>query len=582
MTSMSTPTGPQPVFQPQWRQTLISRILLAACVIAPVAIVPALLDAFPNNQWLLAGLYIGIYVLILAVTIFPVPYRFKVGVLLMALFALGVAGLFENGLRGAARTYFYAFITLTLVLVDLRSSVMATVLSILSLIGVSALFTLGVLSPLDADAITPDWLEIADTTATFALLIIPVQVGLNLFQREYAETQVRERQTSAELLAEREQLEQRVAERTRIIERRTRQVATGAEIARAASTELNSELLLQYVVDLIQNRLELYYAGVFLSDSNNRFAELKAGTGEAGKTLVSRNHRLEIGGQSMIGRAMVDRKARIALDVGQEAVRFNNPVLPLTRSEMALPLIAREKIVGALTIQSEQSEAFSPEDVVSLQGMADLIAVALDNARLYRETQQALEEVSSVHRSYLSQAWETFARNRMDDESQAPTYQYGDKTFKRGEVVNLPEIDRAMSEHSPVLVNNEQGSSITIPLRLRDQVIGVISVESESADRQWTPDELSLLEAVVEQTALSLENARLIEETESALAESRRLAGRERTVNTISSKIRRLPSVESVLTTALVEVGRVLGANKGQVRLGTLTRRTTLPEAKNE
>jgi GAF domain-containing protein len=214
--------------------------------------------------------------------------------------------------------------------------------------------------------------------------------------------------------------------------------------------------------------------------------------------------------------------------------------------------------------------------------MADLIAVALDNARLYQEAQQALQEVSSVHGSYLSQAWETFARARMTDESQPPTYVYSDKTFKRGETVTLPELDRAIDERKPVIINEESATTVTIPIRLRDQVIGAVSVEADSPERVWDKEQLALLEAVMEQTALSLENARLIEETENALAESRRLASRERTVNTISNKIRRLPSVESVLTTALVELGRTLGANKGAVRLGTLSRRTILPEAKDE
>jgi GAF domain-containing protein len=249
---------------------------------------------------------------------------------------------------------------------------------------------------------------------------------------------------------------------------------------------------------------------------------------------------------------------------------------------MALPLAARDKVIGALTIQSDLPEAFTPEDVLSLQGMADLIAVALDNARLYQEAQQALQEVSSVHRSYLSQAWETFARNRMEDDSQPPTYAYSDKTFKRGEAVTLPDLDRAIDEHKPAFTSEATTSTVTVPIRLRDQVIGAVSVETDSPDRVWDREELALLEAVLEQTALSLENARLIEETETALAESRRLASRERTVNTISGKIRRLPSVESVLTTALVELGRTLGANKGAVRLGTLARRTALPEAKDE
>ncbi len=582
MTATIPASAPVSANQPSWQYKLVTRILIAACFVAPVALIPAIFDSIPNGQWLSIALYIIDYAFILAGAILHLPYRIKAGGLLVVLYSLGINAIFENTLRGAAHLYLFSFIMLALVLFSFRASLIALGLSVVSLVSLAALSTLGIFTPLDPDAVVPDLLEIADTTATFVLLALPVLLGLNLFQSEFAQSRVREQEANQELLRERAQLELRVAERTHTAERRSQQVAAGAEIARAASTELNPDALLQKVVDLIRDRLNLYYTGVFIIDENNRYAVLRAGTGEAGQTLVARNHRLEIGGVSMIGRALAERKARIALDVGQEAVRFSNPLLPLTRSEMALPLVARDKIVGALTIQSDQPEAFSPEDVISLQGMADLIAVALDNARLYQEAQQALQEVSSVHRSYLSQAWETFARNRMEDESQPPTYTYSENTFKRGETVSLPELDRAIDEHKPVITIEESASTVTVPIRLRDQVIGAVSIETDSPDRVWDRDELALLEAVLEQTALSLENARLIEETETALADSRRLASRERTVNTISSKIRRLPSVESVLTTALVELGRTLGANKGAVRLGTLARRDILPEAKDE
>jgi GAF domain-containing protein len=262
-------------------------------------------------------------------------------------------------------------------------------------------------------------------------------------------------------------------------------------------------------------------------------------------------------------------------------VRFSNPVLPRTRSEMALPLIARDRVVGALTIQSDQPEAFSPEDILSLQSMADLIAIALDNARLFQETQRALEEVSAVHKTYLSQAWSTFARTHSEGEEKVPTYIYADNTLSRGESITLPGLDQAVVKRRPIIATDESASTLTLPIKLRDQVIGALAIESDSPDHIWSPDELALIEAVTEQAALSLENARLIEEAETALAETRRLAAREQTVNTISSKIRRLPGVESILTTALVELGRTLGASKGQVRLGS-QRRTTPAEVSDE
>lgn len=373
-------------------------------------------------------------------------------------------------------------------------------------------------------------------------------------------------------------LEKQVAERTRTVERRTLQIATGAEVARAASTELDPDKLLTRAVNLIQERFDLYYVGVFLSDEQKQFAVLRAGTGVAGQTMLMNQHKLEIGGQSMIGQAMSKQQARIALDVGAEAVRFNNPYLPRTRSEMALPLVARNRTIGALTIQSIQSAAFTPEDIVSLQGMADLIAIALDNARLFQESQQSLNELTSLHRSYINQAWATFAQQASSQ--LPPTYRYEKQTLTRGETVIIPNFEQLTQTLAPLV--SADATTLSVPIKLRNQMIGALAIENNPTRHLWTTEEVAMIEAVIEQTALSLENARLLQEAESALAETRHLADREQTVSLISGKIRRLPSVESVLTTALVELGRTLGANKGLVRLGAGSRRPAQLEERHD
>ncbi|MEK7328485.1 MAG: GAF domain-containing protein, partial [Chloroflexota bacterium] len=313
---------------------------------------------------------------------------------------------------------------------------------------------------------------------------------------------------------------------------------------------------------------ELYYVGAFLMDETGRYAVLRVGTGEAGQAMLANRHRLEVGGNSIIGRSVSEGQARLALDVGFEGIRFNNPALPNTRSEMALPLIARDRVLGAVTIQSDQPEAFSPEDIVSLQGMTDLIAIALDNAHLFQEAQNALAEVTTLHQRYLSQAWTNFAKIQSDKEGRLPTFAYANNTLIQGGAVDLPGIEKVVETQAPVVTADEFSSTVTVPLKLRDQIIGAISVEAEESDHVWEPGELALIEAAAEQAALALENARLIEEAETALAEARRLAAREQTVNIISDKIRRLPDVDSILSTALVELGKTLGAGKGMVRLG--------------
>jgi PAS domain S-box-containing protein len=165
--------------------------------------------------------------------------------------------------------------------------------------------------------------------------------------------------------------------------RRAQQLSAAAEVSRATISVLDPEQLVVKAVELIRTRFDLYYAAIFLVDSDGKWAVLQHATGEAGQKLLEIGHRLEVGGNSMVGAAVARRQARIALDVGDERVRFVNPYLPDTRSEMALPLIVGNTVLGALDVQSTQANAFSEADISVLQTMTDQIAVAIQNARLY-------------------------------------------------------------------------------------------------------------------------------------------------------------------------------------------------------
>ncbi|MEJ5225015.1 MAG: GAF domain-containing protein [Anaerolineales bacterium] len=176
------------------------------------------------------------------------------------------------------------------------------------------------------------------------------------------------------------------------IERLNTLLAAGARVARSVASILDLQILLNRTVDIICDEFGFYYAGVFLVDPTGQYAVLKAGRGEAGKAMLAEGHKLLIGGTSMIGDAIQQRTAHIALDVGKEAVFFKNPHLPKTRSEMALPLIAGDEVIGALTVQSEQEAAFSESDIAALQTMADQLAVAIQNARLHQQNQALLRQ----------------------------------------------------------------------------------------------------------------------------------------------------------------------------------------------
>ena len=183
---------------------------------------------------------------------------------------------------------------------------------------------------------------------------------------------------------------------TLMLERRSTLLQVAAEVSRAASAILDSNLLGQTVVDVVRKRFNVYYVGLFLVDESGKMAILRAATGRAGHAMLTRGHQLEVGNTSMVGWCIANQRARIALDVGKDAVRFNNPLLPKTRSEWVLPLISRGQTLGALTIQSKKEAAFSNEDIETFQTMTDQLANAILNARLYDQLERELEERKRV------------------------------------------------------------------------------------------------------------------------------------------------------------------------------------------
>ena len=348
-------------------------------------------------------------------------------------------------------------------------------------------------------------------------------------------------------------LEQRVAERTRGLQ-------TAAQVARATTSVLDPDELLRQVVDLVRERFDLYYAGLFLLDQERRFAVLRAGTGEAGQKMLERGHRLQVGGDSMIGQCTATGDARIALDVGEEAVRFDNPLLPETRSEMALPLRSRGQIIGAMTVQSTEETAFDDADIAVMQTMADQVAVAIDNARLFADAQAALEQMEAASRRYLGRAWREYVRDRTTSGYQ----QTGTRMLPLGDEP-LPEARQAVAEQKPVVLSgdgNTAPSTLVVPITLRGQPIGALGFKDEEGKRQWSAENVSLAQAISEQLALAAENLRLVDETQSR-------AARERLTGEVTARMRETLDTETVLKTAVDEIYKALGLEEIVIRLAT-------------
>lgn len=208
-----------------------------------------------------------------------------------------------------------------------------------------------------------------------------------------------------ELQAMRTTLEQRVLERTGALDRRTSQLEAASYVSRQTAAIQDPLTLLSNVVDLITAQFGYYHAAIFLLDERSRYAILQAASSEGGKRMLARGHKLEVGREGIVGYAAHQKRARIALDVGEEAVFFNNPDLPDTRSEVALPLTVRNKVIGVLDIQSYDQSAFTQDDINTLQAMADQVALAIDNDRLLAESQTSLRQLQTITAESTFRTW---------------------------------------------------------------------------------------------------------------------------------------------------------------------------------
>jgi GAF domain-containing protein/HAMP domain-containing protein len=358
-------------------------------------------------------------------------------------------------------------------------------------------------------------------------------------------------------------LEQRVADRTRDLERRAVQLQAAAQVGRAAASVRDVDELLSQVTHLISERFGFYHIGVFLLDDMDEYAVLRAANSEGGQQMLAQGHKLKVGEQGIVGYVTGKGEARIALDVGHDAVHFKNPLLPHTRSEMTLPLIAGGRMLGALDVQSTEEAAFAQEDIAVLQVLADQVAMAIENARLFEELQTSLQEISSLYQRSSQEAWQMVA-------GAIPTgYEYD-----RARVVPIdhrrlsPDVVTRLQAGRVITLEAEQGedghrcSTLIAPVILRGQVIGAIGFEEDDPDHQWSPEDIAVVETVTSQVALALENARLFEETQ-------RLALQEQSIRQITEQMRRAVDVETILEITVTQLGQAMGAPRSYVRLGT-------------
>ncbi len=517
MNKNTTTVQPSQIVYQNWREHFVRPMLIGALVFGLLALIPAFLS---TQNLILDAIFVGSYLAVILVTFVRFPYWLRMGVFLFVAYGLGLSELFSTGILGDGLFFFLGLIIFATMMFSPQVGMGASALSILTFIVMGWLTLSGRVSLINANAMPAkptDWLSAGATTLLFAAAII---LGLRQLQIEFLEAQKKSAVALRDLEVERGSLEKRVEERTV-------QLRAVNEVGQVANAILNPEELSVRVVNLISERFGFYYAALFLLDEKGEWAQLQAATGDAGRVLKENKHRLSVGGKSMVSAAISTANARIARDVGAESVRFENPLLPYTRSEVALPLIAGDRVLGALDVQSTQEAAFGPQEVDTLQSMASQVAIALENARLFQESRKSLEEMRVVQQQYILDSWKPLAEQEQFE------YKVGDE--------DLPE----------------ETPKLEVPLTLREEIIGQINL---AADGEWTPEQRNLIEAVATQAALALENARLVEESQSSAARDRLLAD-------ITGKIWASPTIDSILQSAIRELGHALDATEATIEL---------------
>ncbi|MCP4539653.1 MAG: GAF domain-containing protein [Chloroflexi bacterium] len=340
-------------------------------------------------------------------------------------------------------------------------------------------------------------------------------------------------------------LEMRVLDRTRELERRTRYMEASAQVAHDAASVLEPHQLLERVVSLISERFGFYHAGIFLVDDNREWAVLQAVSSEGGRRMLARNHQLRVGEMGIVGHVTGHGEPRVALDVGEDAVYFNNPDMPETRSEMALPLRVRDQVIGALDVQSKEPEAFSDDDVAVLQTLADQVAMALNNARLFQQAQESLEAQRRAYGAQSREAWTEMLRTQLtlgyycDARGVTPVTERSVTLGDDGE--DLPALDIPVTVHG-------------------GQVIGTINARKAGDAGEWTAEEISLMTTLTERLNVALESARLYQDTQ-------RRAVREQLIGDVVTRVRETLDMETMLKTAAQQVRQALNLPEVTIRL---------------
>lgn len=466
-----------------------------------------------------------------------------------------------NGIRDTSFISMPVILTLSAILLGRRSLITTTPLAVIAAIIIAA-----------RDLLTgydPNPIGIDDAIIVPVLLILTAGITHLLITRlnestlRAQQSEQVQRAENTELIALRASLEERVLQRTaelekvnQLNEKRARQFSAVAQVMNAVSSVQVLDELLPRITQVISEQFNVYHAGVFLLDANREKAVLRAANSEGGQRMLARKHSLPVGQTGIVGYVAATGQARIALDVGADSAYFDNPDLPNTHSEIALPLRYAGQIIGVLDVQSLEVDAFQPDDVSILTTLADQVSIAINNALTIEQANKALLEAQSAIGQIGQEAWQILRPKEL-----GLGFSYSESGVKplQRSVVN-EETAEAVSKGEVVHVTGpDQNSRLAIPIHLRGQMIGIMQLNTRSGYK-LTEDDADIAKAVAERLSLAIEAATLLQSTQHR-------ADIERVTTNITSRISSSARFETILQTAAQELSRALGGSDVLVQI---------------
>ena len=558
-----------PVFdneEDNFRAKFINVFALSVIALLTISLVPALgPNADPNASTTIIFLTGLILVMFLSLYILRRGNLNLSGTIIVVFgwLGFGLQAYAADGVRDIIIVGYIAISLLASIIINWRAGAIVMVLSIGAIWALAILEANGYSQPRFQEPIAYSF-DLSLVFIAIAVLIYFSTTSLRDASNHAKNSEQNLLASNKTLLELNQTLEERVTQRTAELNnanntnlQRARQFEAISQVVRAISSIQDLETLLPQITKVISEQFNVYHTGIFLLDDKREFAILRAANSEGGNKMLARDHKLAVGQTGIVGFVTATGQPRIASDVGADAVFFDNPDLPNTHSEIALPLRYAGQVIGALDVQSTQSNAFNPDDIEILITLADQVATAIRNTQVLEEARNTVSKFQSSLNDETLEAWKV-----MQPKALGLGFQLIGSTIKPLDApLQGKHIQQALAQNKAVLSDGKENdsSSLAIPIRLRGQTVGFINLRTNN-NYKITTDDTEIAEAVTERLSLAIESATLLQSTQHR-------ADIERVTTDISSKISSSTRFETILQTAAQELSKALGGSDVLVQI---------------